>query len=49
METGTVMGTIVVLTGTDADLIQFVRVGFAASGVSLVCSATDPASQTGLP
>jgi hypothetical protein len=49
METGTVMGTIVVSTGTDADLIQFVRIGFAASGVSPVCSARNPATQTGLP
>jgi hypothetical protein len=44
MTNGTVRGTIVVSTGTDADLIQFVRIGFAASGLSPVCSATDPAT-----
>jgi hypothetical protein len=38
-----------VSTTTDAELIQFARIGFAASGASAACSARDPAPQTGLP
>jgi hypothetical protein len=36
-------------TGTDADLVQFIRIGFAAAGASTGCSARDPANETGLP
>jgi hypothetical protein len=38
-----------VSTGTDADLIQFIRIGFAASGACGACSARDPVTGTGLP
>jgi hypothetical protein len=36
-------------TGTDADLIQSIRIGFAASRASAAGSSIDPATQSGLP